>query len=106
MNEPNPAKQPVTEKQTTPMRCFTGAFISGGLAYAAYNLMIAIATNFASKPLHSDNQIVIRISIAVRTLVVGIITLGTGVFAFVTLGLLVLGLQLAVQSLTKKESSE
>ncbi|BAZ08032.1 DUF3082 domain-containing protein [Calothrix sp. NIES-3974] len=104
MNEPNLTEKSATEKQTTPLRCFTGAFISAGLAYAGYNMMIAIATSFAEKPLHSDNQIVMRISIAVRTLVVGVVSLGTGVFTIVGLGLFILGLQLLVQGKKNQES--
>ncbi len=104
MNEPKLTEKSPTEKQTTPMRCFIGTFISLGLAYAAYNMMIAITTSFAEKPLHSDNQIVMRISIAVRTLVVGIVSLGTGVFGLVGFGLLILGLQLLVQGKKNQES--
>ena len=90
--------------QSSPLRCVTGAMMSGGLAYASYSLMIAIATSFATKPIHSDNPIVVNISSAVRTLVVGVIALATAVFAIVTIGLLALGVQLLVQQLTKQKS--
>ncbi|MDJ0738064.1 MAG: DUF3082 domain-containing protein [Nostocaceae cyanobacterium] len=91
--------------QTTnsPFRCLTGSVISGGLAFAAYNLMIAIAISFANKPIHSDNQIVLRISSAVRTLVLGIMALGTGVFGIVAIGLLALAIKLTFQQLTKEK---
>jgi hypothetical protein len=59
--------------------------------------MIAIATTFASKPIHSDNQIVINIASAVRTLVVGVVALGMGIFSIVTIGLLALAIQLLIQ---------
>ncbi|WP_100899318.1 DUF3082 domain-containing protein [Nostoc flagelliforme] len=90
----------------SPLRCLTGAVISGGMGYAMYSLMIAIATNFATKPLHSINPLVIRISSAVRTLVVGVVALGSGIFGIVAIGLLALGVQLLVQELTKQKSSE
>jgi len=66
--------------------------------------MSAIATSFAAKPLHSDNLIVLRISSAVRTLVLGIAALGSGVFAIVAIGLVALAIQLFFQQLVKRES--
>ncbi|MBX9256872.1 DUF3082 domain-containing protein [Desmonostoc muscorum CCALA 125] len=97
------AQVPVT---ATPLRSITGAVISGGMAFAMYSLMISIATNFASKPLHSINPLVIKITSAVRTLVVGVVALGSGIFGIVAIGLLALTLQLLVQQFTKPKSSE
>ncbi|MEH2376776.1 DUF3082 domain-containing protein [Nostoc sp.] len=91
---------------TSPLRCLTGAVISGGMGFAVYSLMIAIATNFATKPIHSINPLVVKISSAVRTLVVGVVALGSGIFGIVAIGLLALGVQLLVQQLTKEKSSE
>jgi len=85
----------------TPLRCLTGAVIAGGLGFAMYSLTIAIATSFAHKPIHSDNPIVLNISSAVRTLVVGMSALATGIFAVVGVGLLALAVQLLVQQLTQ-----
>ncbi|MBE9007658.1 DUF3082 domain-containing protein [Fortiea sp. LEGE XX443] len=92
------------EAQSSPIRCITGAIISSGLGYALYSLMIAIATNFASKPVHSHNELVIKITSAVRTLVVGIVALGSGIFAIVAIGLIALGVQLLVQQLSKPKT--
>jgi hypothetical protein len=89
----------------TPLRCLIGAIISGGMGYAVYSLMIAIATTFAKKPIHSDNELVIKITSAVRTLVVGIVALGSGVFAIVAIGLFALGIQLLLQNFTKAKNS-
>lgn len=96
MKEPLESVQSTTAPPT-PLRCITGATISGGLAFAMYSLMIAIATTFASKPIHSDNQIVINIASAVRTLVVGVVALGMGIFSIVAIGLLALAIQLLIQ---------
>ncbi|MDH6060110.1 DUF3082 domain-containing protein [Chrysosporum bergii ANA360D] len=89
----------------TPLRCITGAIFSGGLGYGMYLLMISIATTFANKPIHSDNPIVVNIGSAVRTLVVGVVALGTGIFGIVAIGLLALTIQLLVQQLTKSRNS-
>ncbi|MEH2292218.1 DUF3082 domain-containing protein [Nostoc sp.] len=108
MNDQNLRSQIDTKEQVTssPLRCLTGAVISGGMGFAAYSLMIAIATNFATKPIHSINPLVVRISSAVRTLVVGVVALGSGIFGIVAIGLLALGVQLLIQQLTKEKSSE
>lgn len=104
MSDQNITQQPEQRAQVspTPFRCLTGAMISGGLAFASYSLMIAIATTFAKKPIHSENPMVVNLSSAVRTLVVGIIALGTGIFGLVAIGLLALAVQLLVQKLTNK----
>ena len=108
MNDQKLTLQTDTKVQvsTSPLRCFTGAVISGGMGFAVYSLMIAIATNFATKPIHSINPLVVKISSAVRTLVVGVVALGSGIFGIVAIGLLALGVQLLVQQLTKEKSSE
>jgi hypothetical protein len=106
MSEPNVTQQTDTPVQvtTTPLRCLIGALMSGILCFLSYSLMSAIATNFANKPIHSDNPIVINIASAVRTLVVGIVALGTGVFGIVAVGLLALAVQLLVQQLRKPKT--
>lgn len=108
MSDQNLTPQTDTKIQATasPLRCLTGGVISGGMAFALYSLMIAIATNFAAKPIHSINPLVVKISSAVRTLVVGVVALGSGISAIVAIGLLALGIQLLVQELTKQKSSE
>jgi len=94
----NPKTEPQTEQTSpTPLRCLTGALISGGLASALYSLTVAIAQTFAAKPIHSDNVAVVNIASAVRTLVVGMSALGTGIFALVAVGLVALAIQLLIQ---------
>ncbi len=94
------------ENQPTPLRCFAGATISGGLGFALYKLMVSIATTFANKPITSDNPMVVSISSAVRTLVVGIVALGTGIFGIVGIGLFALGIQLLIKQLTSKDGQQ
>ncbi|MBD2460938.1 DUF3082 domain-containing protein [Oscillatoria sp. FACHB-1407] len=93
----NPTPQPSQDSTyvpPTPLRCFVGASISGAIATALYFLTISIATTFANKPLPSGNATALNIAVAVRTLVVGMSTLGTAIFAIATLGLVALGIQL------------
>ncbi|MDX2213500.1 MAG: DUF3082 domain-containing protein [Oculatellaceae cyanobacterium bins.114] len=105
MTNPTPSPQPPQDSTyvpPTPLRCFIGASIAGGLGTALYFLTISIAQTFATKPLPSGNAVAVNIAIAVRTLVVGMSTLATSVFAIATLGLVALGIQL----LFKREQAE
>lgn len=103
MTEPTPTQKPIAPATETgktlpsPLRCLVGALIAGGLAIALYFLTSSIAQAFAAKPIQSDNVLVWKITIAVRTLVVGISTLGTGVFGFISVGLVGLAIQILVQ---------
>jgi Protein of unknown function (DUF3082) len=95
---PNPPSQDGAQDSTyvapTPLRCLIGAMISGPIATALYFLTTSIAQTFANKPLPTGNATSINIAIAVRTLVVGMSTLATAIFAIATLGLVALGIQL------------
>ena len=107
MSDPNMTTQQAdTQAQAspTPLRCLIGAVISGGLGFALYSLTISIATTFAAKPIHSNNPMVVNIASAVRTLVVGVTALGTGIFGLVGVGLLALAVQLLVQQSTTQKS--
>ena len=110
MNNPTPTEKPTTQSSNsqptppTPVRCLTGAVMSGGIAIALYSLTAAIASSFASKPIHSNNPAVINIASAVRTLVVGIVALGTGIFGVVTVGLVALAIQLLLQQMAKRSN--
>ena len=89
-------------KKVTPWRCLVGAMISGPMAIALYFLTSSIAQTFAAKPIYSTNPVVLKIAVAVRTLVVGITALGTFVFGLVAVGLVLLAIQLSIQSLKKR----
>ena len=78
--------------------------MSGGIAIALYSLTAAIASSFATKPIHSNNPAVINIASAVRTLVVGMAALGTGIFGGVTVGLVALAIQLLFQQMAKRST--
>ena len=95
-----------TQPKVTPARCFTGALISAPMAYALYLLTVSISETFATKPMTSSSMLAIRISIMVRTLVMGMSALGTTIFAFTTLGVTALGIQLLVKSWLGTEEKE
>jgi hypothetical protein len=93
-----------SSSKATPIRCFFGTIVSGGLAFGLYSLMSSIVQTYATKPVVADNVLVLKITVAVRTLVIGVAALGAGVFAFVALGLMLLGIQLTIQSLREINS--
>ncbi|MUG94404.1 DUF3082 domain-containing protein [Scytonema sp. UIC 10036] len=95
---------PQAQVPTTPLRCIIGALISGALTYGLYSLMVGIVTTYANKPIASNSQLAANIASAVRTLVIGVTALGTGVFGIVTIGLLALAVQLVVQKQTGKQN--
>lgn len=83
-----------TRQAPTPLRCILGAIVAGMIASVLWKLTNSIALSFASTPIVSSNMIIIRMSTAVRTLVVGMSSLGTGIFALAAVGLTGLGIQL------------
>lgn len=112
MNNPTPTeppatdlKLPATQALPTPLRSSLGALIASGMAIALYRVTNSISQNFAHKPLHSDNALVVKITIAVRTLVVGLSTLATFIFAIVAIALIALAIQSVVQKFKQRPST-
>ncbi|HHP7230468.1 MAG TPA: DUF3082 domain-containing protein [Xenococcaceae cyanobacterium] len=93
----------VSKKKVSPLSCFFASSFAGAIAIAAYSLMSSIIETYADKPVVSDNVLVLKITIAVRTLVIGITALGTGVFGLVAVGLFLLGIQLGIQAVSSKQ---
>ena len=89
------------EKETTTLRAWSGAFMSGTIAVLMYKLTYSIAMSFATHPSTASSQMAQRISAAVRTLVVGLTTMATGLFAIATLGLFLLGIKLLFEKKTE-----
>ncbi len=104
MKAPTPQESKPETSAPTPARCFLGALIASPFAYGLYLLTSAIATSFAEKPISSSNEMAVKISVMVRTLVVGMGALGTGIFCLTTLGLVALGIQLLLKKETPTEN--
>ena len=107
MNDPTPTEQPITDSKPlpSPWRSSLGGVIAFGLAIALYRVTGSISQGFAQKPLHSDNALVVKISIALRTLIVGLSTLATFIFAIVAVALVALAIQAVVQQLKQRPSA-
>ncbi|WP_204102025.1 MULTISPECIES: DUF3082 domain-containing protein [Spirulina sp. CCY15215] len=89
-------------KPVTPLQCLIGSSIAAGFATLLYLLTTSITGTLAHTPLPSTTAASLRIAIAVRTLVAGLATLATAVFAIAAIGLIALGIQIA---LSKKEQN-
>lgn len=92
------------KEKITPMRCFTGGSISGGLAVAAYLLTKSVILTYSTMPIKFNNPMAIRIAATVRTLIMGITTMATFVFLMVTVGLVALGIKLIIENLKTVKS--
>ncbi|NJN22551.1 MAG: DUF3082 domain-containing protein [Leptolyngbya sp. RL_3_1] len=81
-------------------KAFLGSGVASAMAMVMYRILSSIALTFANKPVTSDNVTVINLSAAVRTLVMGVFALGTGVFGIAAMGLMLLALQMLFYRLT------
>lgn len=102
-NQASPPETTVSQK-VTPLRCFLGAIVAGMIAWFFYNCAGVIASIFAQTRVESDNFIVLRMSSAIRTLVIGIFALGAGVFGMAAVGLTGLGFQTLFQKPSERPS--
>jgi Protein of unknown function (DUF3082) len=95
----SPRKDLLGTSTPSPLRSLTGALMAAAMGLLLYRLTTSIMKSFAEHPTVSHNTIVVNLSAAIRTLVVGLATMATGIFAFVTLGLVALAIQAGVQAL-------
>jgi Protein of unknown function (DUF3082) len=80
----------------SPLRCLSGATVAGVMAAMMYWMANKIATNFAARPVQGNSTAAINIAVAVRTLLVGMTSLGTAVFSIVCVGLIILAIKIAL----------
>ena len=90
------------KKKVSPISCIFSSCFAGAIAVAIYFLMSSIIETYSDKPIVSDNVFVLKITVAVRTLVIGVAALGTGVFGLVAIGLFLLGIQVAIKDIRQK----
>lgn len=98
----NTSETPQTQSVTSVgkiLKCFSGSLLAGSLGVLLFRLTVSISAIYAHKPIASTNITAINIASAVRTLVIGMVALGSGVFSMAALGLFLLGIQLTVQRL-------
>lgn len=104
MNQPSLPPTDGADKPLTPLRSLTGAAIAGGMATLLYRLTTSVVQSLMTHPTVSHSTIVMNLSAAVRTLVIGGMTMGTGIFGLVTVGLVALSIKLALQPASSPRS--
>ncbi len=99
---PNSDSNPEEQKDNvTPLKCFLSSIVSGGFTFVIYLLFNSIVQTYANKTITGINPLVLNITAAVRTLVMGTVAMATGIFGLAALGLFLLGIQLTIQNLKK-----
>jgi Protein of unknown function (DUF3082) len=97
------APEAASPKMPSPLNCVLGSGVAFAFAFLLYGMTSRIAFSFASKPIHTDSMVVSRLSAAIRTLVVGMSAMGTGIFGLAAAGLLGLGIQLLLKKPTPSD---
>lgn len=103
--EIDPEIDPETEVLPSPLRCWSGTMVAGGMSYVAFLLTQNVVASFASKPA-TGNQLALQIASTVRTLVMGVFTMATGVFGVIAVGLFLLGVKSLLSDNEPPETSE
>jgi hypothetical protein len=103
---PSATSSQIGPKPATPLRAILGSAIAGGIAALLWRLTEAIAIQMALTKTTSDNMIVMRMSSAIRTLVIGLSTMATGIFAVAAVGLFLLCIQMLVTAQKSDSSTE
>lgn len=94
-----------TEPLPSPIRCWSGTLVAGGMSYVALLLTQNVVASFASKPA-TGNQLALQIASTVRTLVMGVFTMATGIFGIIAVGLFLLGVKSLLTPKATPETSE
>ncbi|MCY7320880.1 MAG: DUF3082 domain-containing protein [Phormidesmis sp. CAN_BIN36] len=89
-----------------PLQCVLGSLVAGGIALVLYKMTQSIALSFANRPLQYHNVTTLNIAVAVRTLVVGLSALGTGIFGLAAVGLFGLGIQVLIRQAKPRSTTD
>lgn len=81
------------QKEITPLRCLVSSIISGSISFCLYLLLNSIVQGFAAKTVTSSNPLVIKLTSAVRTMIMGVAALGMGITGLIAIGIFLLGIQ-------------
>jgi hypothetical protein len=108
MTEPTPQvpASPVVSAAKPPptvFECLSGSAIAAVITGLAYLLTSNTIRNFAAKPFSSTNYVAVNIASAVRTLVMGMFSMGTVIFGIAALGLFALGIQTLIRGLRSQQ---
>jgi len=86
------------QKEITPLRCLFSSIISGAISFCLYLLLNSIVQGFAAKTVTSSNPLVIKLTSAVRTMIMGVTALGMGITGLIAIGIFLLGIQIILKN--------
>lgn len=102
--DPAPARKLKDYSHVQPLSAFSGAFGAALISAAIWSLLQVLVKMYALHPIESDFYVVNRITAVVRTAVVGLLALGSGMSGVTGMGLFLLGFRVSADTLTKRKS--
>ncbi|CAN1208858.1 DUF3082 domain-containing protein [Tumidithrix helvetica PCC 7403] len=90
-----------TEQPPSPLKNLTGAAISGVLSVGLYFFTLTVAQKLANSP-HNTETLAARVAALVRTMLLGLGSGATMIFAVIALGLVLLTIQQGIQLIIAK----
>lgn len=97
---PPRAFSPIDVSRVHPLSALVGSFGAAGISYAVWSLLQFTVLFFASHPPSTDVYVVTRITAVVRTVLVCLFALGSGISGVTSLGLLMLSFRTAYGRVT------
>jgi Protein of unknown function (DUF3082) len=100
--KPPPAQnvKPVDLSRVNPFSALAGSFGAAVMAYAAWHVLVGTANFYANHPFDTDFYVVRRINAIVRTALVGIFALASGISGVTALGLFLLAGRTGMAAIT------
>jgi Protein of unknown function (DUF3082) len=102
-DEPKPPEKnvnPVDLSRVNPFSALAGSFGAAVMAYAAWHVLEATANFYVNHPFDTEFYVVRRINAIVRTALVGIFALASGISGVTALGLFLLAGRVGVAAVT------
>jgi hypothetical protein len=88
--------KPVDLSHVNPLSALVGSFGAAAIAYAAWHVLMGTANFYATHPFETEFYVVRRINGIVRTALVGMFALGSGISGVTALGLFLLAGRTAI----------
>ncbi len=103
---PPPTKQLADYSHVRPLSAFAGAVGAAIISAVLWQILQTLIAMYIANPPHYDLYVVQRITGVVRTAVVGLLSLASGISGVTALGLLLLGGKVTVESFQKSGDNE
>lgn len=105
---PPPPRKPIDISNVNPLAALSGGIGAAAIAFVLWNMLQISANFFITHPYESDFYVVARISAVVRTTIVGVLALASGISGVTSVGLTLLAGRTTIAAITgefRKEGS-